>query len=139
MKDLLYSRVAPPKHWTNAAFQKLHFARQGLDQMVTGFGAYNVMTCEGPDITDNNKRMFFWTRLYPEICAAIQKSQEYLTFDTCLEAGVEAETALHLDVEYNKAFKSAPKDKAPENARKGKGKARNNSIKGRSTQGVLQR
>jgi hypothetical protein len=139
MKDLLYSRVAPTKHRTDAAFQKLRFARQGADQTVTGFGAYIVMTCEGTDITDNNKRMFFWTGLRPEIRAAIRKSEEYLTFDACLEAGVEAETALRLDAEYNKAFKSAPKDKVPEKAGKGKGKARDDSVEGRSSQGASQR
>jgi hypothetical protein len=60
-KGLLYSRVAPYKHRTNAAFQKLCFARQGPDQTVTGFGAYIVMSCESTDITDNNKHMCFWT------------------------------------------------------------------------------
>ncbi len=59
MKDLLYSRMTPTKHWTDAACQKLHFARRGAGQTVTGFGAYIVMTCEGTDITDNNKRMVF--------------------------------------------------------------------------------
>jgi hypothetical protein len=114
MKDLLYSRVAPTKHRTDVAFQKLCFAREGPDQTVTGFGVYIVMTCEGTDITDNNKHMFFWTRLRPEIRAAIRKGEDNFTFDACLEGGVEAETALRLDAEYNKAFKSAPKDKAPD-------------------------
>jgi hypothetical protein len=31
MKNLLYSRVAPTKHCTDAAFQKLHSAKQGPD------------------------------------------------------------------------------------------------------------
>jgi hypothetical protein len=48
--------------------------------------------------------MFFWTRLRPEIRAAVRKGKYYFTFDACLKAGVEAEMALHLDAEYKKAF-----------------------------------
>jgi hypothetical protein len=59
MKELLYSRVALTKHRTDAAFQKLCSARQGPDQTVTSFGAYIVTTCEGTDITNYNKRMFY--------------------------------------------------------------------------------
>jgi hypothetical protein len=59
--------------------------------------AYIVITCEGMDITDYNKRMFLWTGLHQEIHAAIQKGEDYYTFDTCLKAGVKAETALCLD------------------------------------------
>jgi hypothetical protein len=87
MRELLYSQVAPTKHRTDAAFQKLRSAKQGPDQTVTSFGAYIVTTCEGTDITDYNKRMFFWTGLRPEIRAAIRKGEDYLTFDACLEAG----------------------------------------------------
>jgi hypothetical protein len=141
MKELLYSRVAPTKHRTDAAFQKLCSAKQGPDQTVTSFGAHIVTTCECTDITDYNKRMFFWTGLRLEILAAVQKGEEYLTFDACLEAGVEAETALRLDAEYNKAFKSAPKEKVAEKAGKNKGKqrARDDSREGRSSQGASQR
>jgi hypothetical protein len=141
MQELLYSWVAPTKHRTDAAFQKLRSVKQGPDQTVTSFGAYVVTTCEGTDITDYNKRMFFRTGLRPEIRAAIRKGEDYLTFDACLEAGVKAETALRLNAEYNKAFKSAPKGQAAERARKdkGKGKAYHNSGKGRSLQGALQR
>jgi hypothetical protein len=34
MKELLHSRVAPTKHRTDAAFQKLRSVRQGPDQTV---------------------------------------------------------------------------------------------------------
>ncbi len=140
-KELLYSWVAPTKHRTDAASQKLCSAKQGPDQTITSFSAHIGTTCKGTDITDYNKRMFFWTRLRPEIRAAVQKGEEYLTFDTCLEAGFEAETALRLDAEYNKAFKSAPKEKAAEKAGKDKGKqrARDDSREGRSSQGASQR
>jgi hypothetical protein len=85
--------------------------------------------------------MFFWTGLRPEIRVAVRKGEEYLTFDSCLEAGVEEETALRLDAEYSKAFKSAPKEKAAEKAGKDKGKQRahDDSRKGHSSQGTLQR
>jgi hypothetical protein len=85
--------------------------------------------------------MFFWTGLRPEIRAAVRKGEEYLAFDACLEAGVEAETALCLDAEYNKALMSVPKDKAAEKAGKNKGKqrARDDSREGRSSQGTSQR
>ncbi len=85
--------------------------------------------------------MFFWTGLRPEIRAAVQKGEEYLTFDACLEAGVEAETALHLDAEYNKAFKSAPKAQAAERAGKDKGKSmtHHDSGEGCSSPGASQR
>jgi uncharacterized protein YecT (DUF1311 family) len=85
--------------------------------------------------------MLFWTGLHSEIRAAVRKGEEYLTFDACLEAGVEAETALRLDAEYNKAFKSALKEKAAEKARKDKGKQRahDDSREGRNSQGTSQR
>jgi hypothetical protein len=111
MKNLFYSRMAPTKHCTDAAFQKLRLAKQGPDQTVTSFGTYITTTSEGTDITDYNKRMFFWTGLRPEIRAAVHMGEDYLTFDACLEAGVEAEMALRLNAEYNKAFMSAPKDR----------------------------
>jgi hypothetical protein len=91
MKDFLYSQVAPAKHHTNAAFQKLHSAKQGPDQTITSFSAYIVTTCKGTDITDYVKRMFFWTGLHPEIRCALHKGEDYLTFEACLEVGVEAE------------------------------------------------
>jgi uncharacterized cupin superfamily protein len=52
----------------------------------------------------------------------------------------EAKTALCLNAEYNKAFKSAPKKQAADKTRKdrGKGKVHNDSGKGRSSQGVWQ-
>jgi hypothetical protein len=65
MKELLHSRVAPTKHQTNAAFQKLRSAKQSHDQTITSFGVYIVTTCKGTDITDYNKCMFFWTGLHP--------------------------------------------------------------------------
>ncbi len=69
----------------------------------------------------------------------IWKGEDYLTFNHCLEAGVAAESALYLDMEYNKAFKSVLKEKAMGKARKdkGKGKACNNSGKGCSSQSAL--
>jgi hypothetical protein len=73
MKELLYSRVAPTKHCTEEVFQKLRSARQGPDQMVTSFGAYIITTSKGINIIDHNKRIFFCTRLHPEIRAAIRK------------------------------------------------------------------
>jgi hypothetical protein len=93
-------------HHTNAAFQKLYSTNQVPDQTVTSLGAYIVTACEGTDITDYNKRMFF-RRLRPEIRAAVRKGKDYLTFDACLEAGVEVETAICLNAEYNRAYKSA--------------------------------
>jgi hypothetical protein len=60
--------------------------------------------------------MFFWTRLHPEIRAAVRKGKDYLTFNACLKAGVKAETALRLDAENNKALKTAPKRQAAEKA-----------------------
>ncbi len=125
MKKLIYSRVAATKHYTDAVFQKLCSAKQSYDQTVSSFGAYIVTTCEGTDITAYNKGMFYWTGLHLEIRATVRKSADYRTFDTCLETGVGAETALHLDTDYNKAFMSVPKEKAAEKAGKNKGKARN--------------
>jgi hypothetical protein len=113
--------------------------KQGPDQTNMLFGTCIVTYCKGNDITDNNKRMFFTIKLHPEICAAICKDRNYLTFDICLKAGVEVETALHLNAEYNKAFKSVPKGQASGKAGndKGKGKARHDFGKGRILQGVL--
>ncbi len=130
--------MAPTKHCTNAVFQKLRSVRQGPDQTAMSFGANIVVTCAGTDITDYNKRIFFWTRLRPEIRAAIRKGNDYLTFDACLDAGVEAETTLYLDAEHKKDLKSAPKDKAEEKAGKGKGKARDDPLESRITQDALQ-
>ncbi len=59
MKDLHCSWVAPTKHCTDAAFQKLCSAKQGLDLTVMLLSAYIVTTCESTNITDYNKRMFF--------------------------------------------------------------------------------
>jgi hypothetical protein len=84
--------------------------------MVTGLGAYILMTCKCIGIIDNNKRMFFWTRLCLVICAVIQNSEEYIIIDACIEAVFGAKTALHFDPEYNKAFISGPKDEVPKNA-----------------------
>jgi hypothetical protein len=131
--------VVPTKHCANAALQKLCSARQAPDQIVTSFDAYIVTTSKGTDTTDYNKHMFFLTRLRPEIHAAIRKGEDHLTFDSCLESGVKAETALRLDAEYNKAFKFAQKDKAQEKARKGKGKARNDLLKSRIMRNTPQR
>jgi hypothetical protein len=129
MKDLLYSRVAPTKHCTDTAFHKLCSVKQGPNQIITSFGAYIVTTCEGTDITDYNKRMLFWIMLHPEIHAAVLKGEDYLTFDACLEARVETETALCLNAKYNKAFLFVPKRQVVEKAGKdkGKGKAHHNS------------
>jgi hypothetical protein len=139
MKKLLYSRVAPTKHDTNAAFQKLCSARQGPDQAVTLFSAYIVTTCEGTNITNYNKHMFFWTGLHPEIHAVIRKGKNDLNFDACLEAGVEAETALRLDTDNNKAFKSTSRDRAQDKARKGNGKVCNDTLESRITWDAPQR
>jgi hypothetical protein len=140
MNDYLYSRAAPTKHRTAAAFQKLCSAKQRTAQTVTSFSAYIVTTCDGAYITGYNQHMFFWTGLRPEIRDAVRKGQDLLTFDACLEAGVEVETALCLNAEYNKAFKSAPKEPVVEKARKdkGKGKAHHDSGKDRSSQGTPQ-
>jgi hypothetical protein len=140
MKELLYSLVAINKHYTNAAFQKLCSAKQGPDKTIMSFSAYIVITCESTDNTNYNKCIFFCTGLRPEIRATEQKGEDYLTINSCLEAGVKAEMALHLDAEYNKAFRSAPKEKATEKARKNKGKQRacDNSREGRSWQGAPQ-
>jgi hypothetical protein len=136
IRKLLYSRVAPTKHRIDAAFQKLRSAKQGPNQTVMSFGAYIVTTCEGTGITHYNRCMFFWTGWRPEIRAAIQKGEDYLAFDPCLAARVEAETELRLDAEYNKAFKSASKRQAVERAGndKGKSKAHHHNLgKGRSS------
>jgi hypothetical protein len=141
MRELLYSWVALSKHRTNAAFQKLCFATQSPDQTVTSIGAYIITTCEGTGIADYNKCMFFRTKLRLDIRAAIWKGEDYLTFDACLKAGVEAKTALYLDAEYNKAFKSAPEGQAAERAGKDKGKSNayhHDSGESHSSQGALQ-
>ncbi len=65
-------------------FSEPPLSEESHDQTITSFGAYNVTTCEGTDITDYNKRMFFWTRLRPKIRAAVQKCEDYITFDVCL-------------------------------------------------------
>jgi hypothetical protein len=100
------------------------------------FDAYKVTTCKGTDITDYNKRMFCWTALRLWICAVVRKGEDYLIFDPCLNAGVEAKMALCLNAECNKAFKSAPKCWAAEKAinDKDNSKAHHNSGKGRSSQ-----
>jgi hypothetical protein len=133
-KNLLYSRVAPTKHHTDAAFQMLHSAKQGPDKAITSFGTYIINTCEVTEINNSNKRMFFWTGLHPEILAAIRMGEYYLTFDACLKAGVKTEIDLRLDAEVSKAFKSASKGQAANKARrdKGKGKTHHNFGKGRS-------
>jgi hypothetical protein len=68
--------------------------------------------------------MFFLMGLHPEIYAAIHKGIDHLTFDACLGAVVEAETALRLETEYNKSFKSTSKGlvvaKTGKNQSKGK-------------------
>jgi hypothetical protein len=61
--------------------------------------------------------------LHSEIHATVRKGQDYLTFDAYLKAGVKVEMELCLNVEYNKTFKSAPKQQAAEKAGNGKGKA----------------
>jgi hypothetical protein len=86
-------------------------AKQGPSQTVTSFGAYIVTTCEDTDITNDNKRMFFWTGLCLEIRTAVRKGDYCLTFDACLEAKVKAETALCLDMEYDEAFCSHLNDR----------------------------
>jgi hypothetical protein len=133
MKNFLFSRVALTKHYINAAFQKLYSAKQGSDETVMLLSIYIVTTCKSTDIADYNKRMFFWTRLRPKICAIVRKSEEYLTFNACLKARATVETVLCHDAKYNKVFKSAPKRQTTEKARKdkGKGKAHHNSAKGR--------
>jgi hypothetical protein len=142
MRELIYSRVAPTKHRTDTAFQKLCSAKQGPNQMVMSFGAYIVTTYKGTNITDHNKHMSLWTGLRPEILAAIWKDEDYLTFDACLEAGSAAETALCLDAECNKAFKSAPRRQAAERAGKDKSKSKahyHDLGEGCSSQGASQR
>jgi hypothetical protein len=62
------------------------------------------------DITNHNKQIFLWTRLHPEIRAAVHKSNDHLNFDTCLKAEVKVMITLCLNAEYNKAFKSAPEE-----------------------------
>jgi hypothetical protein len=54
----------------------------------------------------------------------LQKGEDYLTFGACLEARVEAEIALHLDAEFSKAFKSAPKGQAVKRAGKDNDKSK---------------
>ncbi len=46
-----------------------------------------------------------------EIRAAVHKSEEHLTFDACIEAGVEVKTALRLDAEYNRRSRLHLKDR----------------------------
>jgi hypothetical protein len=86
---------------------------------VSKFSIYIVRSCEGTDITHNNKCMCFRTGLLPDFCIFIQKSEVYFTFDVCIEAGVKAEMALCLNAEYNKALKSVPRGKAPDKASDG--------------------
>jgi hypothetical protein len=51
--------------------------------------------------------MLFRIRLRPKICFAILKGKDHLTFNTLLVAWVEADIALCLNADYNKAFKYA--------------------------------
>jgi hypothetical protein len=83
--------------------------KQSLHLIVTTFDAYIVTTYKCTEIASNNKRMFFWTVIHQVIPAAVWKVEDHVTFDTYLEAGVKAETALWLNVEYNIAFKSTSK------------------------------
>ncbi len=92
--------------------------------MVILLGTYIVATCEVTNITVFNKRMLLQTWLQSEICAAIWKDDYYFTFDAYLQAGVKIETAHCLDAEYNKAFKSSPRERMQDKAKKGRGKAR---------------
>jgi hypothetical protein len=92
------------------------------------FSFYIVIIIESIDITDYNKLVVFWTGLCPKILTVIQNRKDYCTFDACLKAGVEVETALCLDTEYNKAFKSAQKNKVQEKAGIDRGKPRNNPL-----------
>ncbi len=82
---------------------------QGSDHTVTSFGTYIIITCKSTNCVDNNKCMLFLTGLYPEVHTAVHKGKNHLSFDACLEAVVEAETALHLNMEYDKATRSLPK------------------------------
>jgi hypothetical protein len=59
MKDLFYSQVALIKYGTNAAFQKFYSAKHSPDLTIMSLGSHIVTTCEGTDITNYNKRMFF--------------------------------------------------------------------------------
>jgi microcystin degradation protein MlrC len=68
--------------------------------------------------------MFFETGLRPEILTVIQKSKDHLTINACLEAGIEAEMALSIIAEYNKAFKSTPKCEVVERGGNNKGKSK---------------
>jgi hypothetical protein len=49
--------------------------------------------------------------------------EDYISFDTCLEAEVKAEMAPCLNVEYNKTYKFMPMDKVLKRPRRGKDKA----------------
>ncbi len=82
MKDLPLSWVVLTKHHNDAAFQKLHSAKQDPNQSVTFIGTYGVTICKGTDTTDYNRCMFFWTGLHLEIHATIRKGKDYLSFDT---------------------------------------------------------
>jgi microcystin degradation protein MlrC len=68
----------------------------------------------------------------------IWKGEDFPTFDSCLEAGVKAETALHLGAEYMNAFKSTSKVHAVVRAEndRGKGKVHHNLEEGRCSQGT---
>jgi hypothetical protein len=89
---------------------------------------------------DYNKDTFFWAGLCLEIRAAIHQDEDYITFQSRPNAGVEVERTLHLNVEYMEAFKFTPKGQAMEKSikNKGKGKAHHNCGKGGSLRGVLQ-
>ncbi len=134
----MYSQVASKKHRTDVAFQRFRLVKQGPDQTIKFFCTYIVATCKGADISDYNKRRLFWTRLCLEICAAILKDEDYLTFNACLDAVVEAETAFHLNAKYDEAFKSMPKDRALDKSKMGKGKPHKNSLDSRITQDASQ-
>ncbi len=105
--------------------------------MVTSFSAFIISTCEGTNITNDIKRMLFWTGLHPEIRAAVRNDNDYVTFNAVLEAAITAERVLHLNTKYTKVFQSEHKDNTVNEAMdKGKRKVRNDSGRGCSSQGA---
>ncbi len=89
LKERPYNQVVLTMHNTDTVFQKLRSARQAYNQTVTSFRAYISTTCEGTDINNYNKHMYFWTRLSLKFCAAIRISDNYLTVNASLEGRAE--------------------------------------------------
>ncbi len=118
------------------AIQRLHLATLDLDQIITLLNSYIVIKCHGIDITNINEHIFFLTKSCQEICTISWNDDDYLTFNLYLKAGIEAEVAVLLKVEYNRALKCMLKDRVHDILKEGYSKACKNLAPGPSSQSM---